>query len=961
MDRPKAVCNRSISNCNSDSSDSFSASTLSSRFSHNTSTRSKADSSHSYVKKRSRRTTTTTTTTKLDNNTTATATAMHNVSPIQRDNSNDDLEARPALTLHTSDSDFSKQRKAKARAGLDRQHSISRWMADTVSMQCGKIRRAVSSHEKTTLNVSLSTATDATEYPQLDSTNSSFHNETADTITINAANTNTTVNGNVNTNTNTNTTTDDVNTAIHTKIRRDTANNTKSAPFRLFRKVNSNISLSKPVRKRSYGSEGLLKDVLAALSGHSESKSRPGSRSSSVRVVPFWGMDSNPDQHLDANDIEEDEEDDEGSACGEGVEFFSEETNTGSTNADNDTPTLSTTPTDKANSSPPLLKGRLRWDASSPFQKERKQQDVPPSDRLPRCYNNNNNNNMPGIPPPPPPPFSSVNSNSNNNNNNTTDNNSRTGIPDDLFQTEYSTGPTPKLGQRNDNDKINDGAIGNPLAPLAATYAAIDIATDGIVDNDDEDEDDCLNDMVSTKQQQQQSSLMLGNSESSLQNYESTSNAASDSVISNSYRTADSWGEDSEISLDGVSMLSASNASLQFSAQRSLASISLGGNTSSVATSSTTTGGLAAYMNWVERKAEEDRKKNAHGKAVKAKMNANNHLNLGAYMNKVKEEEDHKKNHQEFRYNHLDLSYKSFAEETFDESAPTFHCDGYAGPSAKTRLNVPIKANSDHHVHPLLTTSTREASIVPPCMPQRSVSSHKREGTHLTQTTTQTTGPVESLSDRVQLLLDINQKKYKTDSLLDNTANGCNQALFQRRRSLDNGNESPDSSVPTRRASIDNSAATSGSGSKAPAPQGENLYYFDPNLSPKSRKLKIVSLQQSFLTPTMSKTPRTSPSHGVNRKRIGVQKPLGNTNNNNNCSSSSSSKPSPMILTTPKSTRPSLAASLAALPMVNRSPPIKEEESWNNSESVVAMKLQAPDGTNGWKVDVPLSSVSASR
>jgi hypothetical protein len=724
---------------------------------------------------------------------------------------------------HVNDSDFSKQRKAKARAGLDRQHSISRWMADAVSTQCGKIRRAVSSHESRNIYISPTTATD----PQ-DSTGSSFNNTNANT---------------------------------NTKSRETT----KTTPFRLFRRVNSNISLSKPERKRSYGSEGLLKDAFAALSGDSSHSLRSKSRSGSGRV-PFFGMDSDPAQELDVDDIDEeddehtDDEDDDDDEDDETVEFYSDEFIETDTGTDVDTPTLLTTPitttaTDNSNSTlAPLLTGRLRWDASCPFQQERSSSKVMSV---------------------PPPPFSPV-----------------------LFQGEYNTEPTPKLGQNNINEDDGgvDGISGNslpskpprnhllenltrnpnPLAPLAAAAsAAIAIVTDIIVD----EEDDGLNDLVAIKQQQQQP-LPLVSSNSSLQNCESAHDAKTDAATAtaDSNRSADCWGEDSEISLDGVSMLSASNASLSMSTQWSIASISIGGCNSSITASGTTTGGLGAYMNMVQRKADEDRKKNKTNKNVNT--NVNNRLNLEVYMNKVKhkEEEDRKKNR-------LDYRYKSIAEDSF-ESAPTFYCDGYDDPSAKKRINLPIKANIDHHVHLLLSTACRGASIVPPPMPMRRASVHKKRE---------------------------DMQTTKTSS---------------RRRSFDNGSGDLGDSVvhirQTRRATIDNSAATSGS--KTPVPPGESPYYCDPNLPLQSRKLKTISLQQSFLTHTMSKTTRTSPSFDANRKRLGGKQPP------------SSSKPSPVFLRTP----------------------IKEEEPSNHSESVVAM-IQAPYGTNQLKVDVPLSPVSASR
>ena len=698
MDRPMALCNRSISNsCSDDSSQCFSVSTLGSKLSN-------ADSSY-YIKKKI--------TLKSDPSQYKTPSSSNKYKK-KKMRRKSDLRDRLALSVHASDSDLKQARRA-ARAGLDRQLSISRWMADTVNDHCGNIRRTVSSHE-------------TLELPVQELQESRQQHPTMPEL-------------------------------VH------------NTPFKLFHPAQSQKSLNKPVRKRSQGPEGLLGDVLRALSGHE-------------RKV------------IDDKDIEEDTDDD--------VEFHSdyEEEDLNSTLPLPDTDICNT-----PNAQEPLLEEQSsRWDASSPSREVKK--DVPPLDRLVRGLSSRK------MPVPPPPPFSPANSTS------------KLGsvVPHDLFQSNSNTsegGSTPSKPLRYQlQESLNKGNINHtvpslvpPLAPspLAATSAAIAIATASMEESEEECE---LNDLVTRRRKGR--SVSTGNS---FNDYK-TDAATADSIVS--IDDQDSWNEcsDEEISVD-VSMLSASNTTFT-----SLTATTHQSNNKSL--NAVGSSGLAAYMNREEGKESKVTKPTG----------------LGSYMNWIKQQKEEKEQVNE------EVDYKSFADDTFDTfgTFATLATDGSGSPTTrqKNTIPLPLKSCSDHH--PVLNLSRRDPSIVPPSMPKRSVSNHEKIDTS-PRTPKSKSAMQKQLNkvksptgDRVQRLLDANKRKCrynkcKAPGNFDPGTPTCQQQRFSRRVSLDHTTNSSPTPMARRRASLDMSILSSGR-------------------------------HPPLLTPTITKTPRISPSMRNSRKRL---------------------------------------------------------------------------------------------
>jgi len=171
---------------------------------------------------------------------------------------------RLSVTLHTSDSDFTKTRRR--RPEFDRQKSISRWMADTLSSKCGKIRRSLSSHETLT---------------RLSMSKRSLHGSSE-----------------------------------HAENK-----SKKNAAFRFFPRGDFSRSMHKPVRKPSSGPEGLIEDVLMALGGQDSTHKTQKGSSFSLNVS-FLGS---PDEFPDDLDIEDSDSDNEEDEFGGSTDFHSAE------------------------------------------------------------------------------------------------------------------------------------------------------------------------------------------------------------------------------------------------------------------------------------------------------------------------------------------------------------------------------------------------------------------------------------------------------------------------------------------------------------------------------------------------------------------------------------------------------------------------------------------------------------
>jgi len=229
MDRRFSSFNRSNSN-NSDSSDSYSLSSFNSKISRITDSSYSCYTSHQLSKNP-----------KID---TSTYKKMSTRSRIQR--RNPASVDRLAVTIHNCDSDHKRRR---ARADLDRQLSVSRWIADAdaVTKKCSKLRRASTSHDSL-----LSIPTKRPLDPRMEKTRQNIR-------------------------------------------------------FGVFQPVDSKGSMSKPVRKRSSGPDALLKDALLVLRGEGKGDISQSPRRvrrplpSTMEGMPFC---------LDEGDIEEESEHD---------------------------------------------------------------------------------------------------------------------------------------------------------------------------------------------------------------------------------------------------------------------------------------------------------------------------------------------------------------------------------------------------------------------------------------------------------------------------------------------------------------------------------------------------------------------------------------------------------------------------------------------------------------------------
>ena len=647
---------------------------------------------------------------------------------------------RLSVTLHTSESDLNKHRQR--RPEFDRQKSVSRWMADTLSTKGGQIRRSLSSHEAL---LSLSKRGRHGAETEKD------------------------------------------------KPRRN-------ASFRLFRhRADSRRSMCKPVRKPSSGPDGLIQDVLMALSGgdstHRVLGSTAGSTTSVFRSDEI-GAPDDLDIEMDSDsDTENDGEEEE---FGGSTDFTSAE----------------------LKAQPPLLTGCMRWDASSPSRDEiLEMHDVSPTQG--QHSSRRSSETMPVL--PPVPPFTP------------TGNKKKTGL-------------TLRSG-----DAELDLLKNSSLAPLAA--AAIAIATDTMEDNDieedeevDEDEDEeegVLNDVMMTRRKKNDAS-------------DHTDGATASSVCT--------WND--SISTDGVSLLSASNASIPYWTNRSTSS------------------------------------------------------GLGCALERLKEETKNSK----------DFSQKSCTDETYG-SAYTFHHDANESPApAAPKVPLPLlfKSASDHPrslatlVEPPLTP-LRDASVVPPAMPRRSLSNHKdvRNDDDLPFVSPVDPPPMASPGDRLKCLIKNNSERRRRSSMpngafggesedhnesvlrrasLDNASTHSN-SMQRRRASLGNNNSSHHSnSMQRRRASLDddsnnnnNNNNNSSHHSSASRMRQHRRASLDSAMSsPSSRSSSRKSIpyppsldgdddedydfiaesrriqMQGLLTPKMSRTTRMSPGiGGAQRKRIG--------------------------------------------------------------------------------------------
>jgi hypothetical protein len=684
-----------------------------------------------------------------------------------------------------------------------------------------------------------------------------------------------------------------------------------------------------------------------ALSGHDRrsdhSISRHSRSSKGGSIRSYFGFGSNRDGSSTKpcpEDIEDDDSDDE-------PEFGGDEENEVYDDQSSSKHTPLVTTEDDISSVPPLLNARMRWEAYSPSQMERKK-DIPPLDRFLRS---SSSKSMPV--PPPPPPFSPATT--------------KSGIdvvPNDFFQ----AGPLNHQSDRED-DSATDGenfpgkplrshlresfsshhkSSSSPLAPLAAASAAIAIVTDSM-END---------------------TGILSPSSNNDDFIQSSHDARTDAATAQTGMESEAW-EDCSISLDGVSMLSASAAGISmFSASNTSSNLYPTTNKTSgkKGDESTSPTGLAAYMDWCKRnegqekkskqtkdkrKEEEESKSNPSSNPInsidysaksasqdtfetfetfsnetydlasymewykrnegkgrneqtkdkrkkESKSNPINSINysaksvsqdtfetfetfanetydLASYMEWYKRNEGKGRNEQTKdkskegnKSNPVDASFKSLAEDTF-ETYDTFANETYDSPASRKRTPLQMKIGD---CHPALLAGPRrnDASIVPPCMPKRSISHHEKNAMPTTP---------NSPSDRVQRAIDAAHNARRS-SVPENLR-------FGRRASLDSAT-SPD--VNFRRASLDSQ----------------------------------LSGSPSLLTHTMSKTPRTSPALKKHRKRLEQTSKASSPNK------------------TPINSR-----NLSSLKMPHSafaSPAIKEESSSSDKSSL----------GDRWKVDVPLSS-----
>lgn len=521
---------------------------------------------------------------------------------------------------------------------------------------------------------------------------------------------------------------------------------------------------------------------------------------------------------IDDKDIEEDTDDD--------VEFHSDDEEEDMNSAlPLPDAAICNTPTAQE----PLLEEQSsRWDASSPSREVEK--DVLPLDRLIRGLSSRK------MPVPPPPPFSPANSTSE----------LGSVVPHDLFQSNSSTsegGSTPckplRVTSRHQlQESLNKGnnnhtmpSLAPPLAPspLVAASAAIAIATASMEESEEECE---LNDLVTRRRKGRSVSA-----DNSFNDYK-TDAATADSNVS--IDDQDSWNEysDEEISVD-VSMLSASNTT--FTAFTATTHQSNNKSLDAVGSS-----GLAAYMNREEVK----------------KSKATKPTGLGSYMNWAKQQKEEKEqvNEEATLDSKIDYSFKSFADDTFDTfgTFATLATDGSGSPTTRqaNTIPLPLKSCSDHH--PVLNLSRRDPSIVPPSMPKRSVSNHEK--IDISPRTPKSKSAMKKqlnkvkspTGDRVQRLMDANKRKCrynkcKVPGNFDPGTPVCQQKRFPRRVSLDHATYSPETPMARRRASLDMSILSSGSNGNHGAKQQQH---------------------PSSLTPTITKTPRTSPSMRRSRKRL---------------------------------------------------------------------------------------------
>ena len=704
-----------------------------------------------------------------------------------------------AATIHafSSDSDFkgsSSKHKRRSRPGLDRQRSISRWMADTGV----KLRKAVSSHGSLSGLSSHSRRSRRSKSPS------------------------------------------------------QRLAGRRNAPFRLFKRGDSSASMPKPVRKRSFGPDSLIKDVLAALSNHGDRSSHNRSNhdsgisslshhSRSGRRSRFFGSrHAEVEMTPDADDIEEDtdNEDDDLDLMDDMEEFHGDGI---------PTPLTECSGLSSKEFAAPLLNDSYRWNpsptrnnnsnsnsstssnsnAGSSCQKSQESDNIPPLDRV--ISHSRSSKTMP-VPPPPPfspsPPRPSVR-------------NHIDVVPNDFFQ------PNIVTKRKEDESPCKPMRVN----PLVAATAAIAIATDSMSGSSKDDYEE-TNDSVDMEESVSDLNDLMPPRVPPLgwwngprpkhKHGEQSSNDGGKTDAATADSSCDSWSGDCSISLDGVSLLSASNASMMFhSTYRGGSVSSLGTNTytntiSTLGTNTyTNTISTASNMNKFPRQEpiEEDRN-NESSSSV-----------LGQFFDKVKREQvGDRKNVKSNTTSRLDVSCKSFAEETFELNSISKNRNDSKSPRAIMNADpAPILPSSDHHPALLLSRREKNSSIVPPTMPRRMVSNHNKSSlpsstqrrSSLDSQTTQKTTPsmnrnlLRSPSDRVQRLVELNQRKYNPSC----TGRRCSLQDNHRRNSMDyitsEAKEAP------RRASMDSAICTG----------------------------------SAFLTPTMSKTPRTSPSLNASRKR----------------------------------------------------------------------------------------------
>ena len=627
---------------------------------------------------------------------------------------------RMSWSLHTSDSDLRNAQFRTNRMGLDRQLSISRWMAD--NEHTGKIRRAVSSHG------ALSTH----ERPQvfIESLQQQQTNYLA------------------------------------------TPSSIKNAPFRLFQRAASQRTLSKPVRKRSSGPEGILQDMLMALSGHGKNTKQDPWK---VSISTTSNSSNNTEDIVNLNDDIEVED----SVIDDSVVEFHEDT------ADNDQDqddSNSTTPliedTQELEPLEVLLQKPSRWDALSPSRDNQEKRMLSPDKLLSRA---SSSKQMPII-PPPPPPFSPS-----------------TSLEGGKIPSKPLRATSKNLFKCLDTRCCSDNTNNDPLE---AASAALAIATD-MDEESYSDEEVELNDVVDAAQKYCSNGI--------------------DAATANSNNSSSHWGDSysEDISVDGVSMLSVSVSNTTLTTMAGTNHSMLPANSSSA------TGSLAAYMKWA--------KNNAHQGQNRTR----------------------------------DPSCNSFAEDTFAQD--TFATESLDPGSPRQFSKIALRACSDHH--PVMALSKREASIVPPCMPKRSVSNHekldvaprtpksKRRSQSPMSTTNEAFRTVSSpTGDRLQRLLDAANKPKLTASRLGLAATP--KQRFRRRVTMDHTPSTPTTSLEPpsfvrRRASLDHSLLEPSRQRKQQQQQ-----------QMQQRQCQTPKQRQTSLTSTITKTPRTSPSLSKSRKRL---------------------------------------------------------------------------------------------